>query len=87
MLPAVSKILEIIVHKRFYFFLELLDLLYNKQFGFRHKLSTIDIVTKLITDICKALEKNEKTLAVYLDLSKAFDAIDYSILLLKKLDY
>jgi len=40
----------------------------------------------LITDTCKALDENETTLGVYLDLSKAFDTIDHSILL-KKLDF
>ena len=48
--------------------------------------STIDAVTKLITDICKALDENEATLAVCLDLSKALNTIDHSILL-KTLDY
>ena len=62
------------------------DLLYANQFGLRHKHSTIDAVTKLITDTCKALDENEATLAIYLDLSKVFDMIDHSILL-KKLDY
>ena len=56
------------------------ELLYDNQFDFRHKHSTIDAVTKLITDTCKALDENETTLAVYLDLSKAFDTIDHRIL-------
>ena len=64
----------------------MLDLFYDSQFGFRHKHSTIDAVTKFITDTCKALDENEGILAVYLDLSKAFDTIDHSILL-KKLEY
>jgi len=55
------------------------ELLYDNQFGFRHKHITIDAVTKLITDTCKALDENETTLAVYLDLSKAFYTIDHSI--------
>jgi len=56
------------------------DLLYDNKFGFRRKHSTIDAVTKLITDTCKALDENKATLAVYLDLSKAFDTIDHRIL-------
>ena len=68
LLPPVSKIPEKIVHKRLYFFLELHDLLYDNQFGFRHKHSTIDAVTKLITNTCKTSDENEATLAVYLDL-------------------
>jgi len=69
LLPAVSKI----------YLLELHDLFYDNHFGFRHKHSKIDTVTKLITDTCKALKENEATLAVTLDLSRAFDAIHHSI--------
>ena len=58
-------------------------LLYGNQFGFRRKHNTIDAVTKSIGDTCKALDENEATWAVYLDLSKAFDTIDHSILLKK----
>jgi len=86
LLPSVSKILEKIVHKRLIFFIEFHDLLYDNQFGFRCKHSTIDAVIKLITDTCKGLDENEETLAVYLDLSNAFDTIDHSILL-KRLDF
>ena len=62
------------------------DLFYDNQFGFRRKDSTIDAVAKFITDIGKALDENETILAVYLDLSKAFDTIDHSILL-EKLEF
>ena len=55
-LPSVSKIIKKIVHKWLYFFLELHDLLYDNQFCFRRTYSTIDAVTKLITDTCKALD-------------------------------
>ena len=87
LLPAVSKIHEKIVHKRLCFFLELHDLLYDNQFGFRHKHSTEDTVTNLITDTYKALHENEATLIIYLDLSKAFDTIDHSILLKRLSSY
>ena len=69
--------------RRLYNFLESHELLYDNQFGFRRKHSTIDAVTKFVTDTCKSLDDNESTLAVYLDLSKASDTIDHSILLKK----
>ena len=83
LLPSLSKLLEKIVHKRLYFFLEINKILIDNQFGFRQKHSTIDAVTKFVTETCTSLDNNESTLAVYLDLSKAFDTIDHTILLNK----
>ena len=67
----------------FYFFLELNKILIDNQFGFRQKHSTIDAVTKCVPETCTSLDNNESTSTVYLDLSKAFDAIDHTILLNK----
>jgi hypothetical protein len=86
LLPSISKILERVVHKRLYYFLDQQDIFYDNQYGFRKKHSTIDAVTKFITDIAQSFENKQSTLAVYLDLSKAFDTIDHTILH-KKLEY
>lgn len=56
------------------------------QYGFRPIHSTEQAVTKFIADTLDAREKNENTLATFLDLSKAFDTIDHKILL-EKLKY
>ena len=41
------------------------------------KHSTIDAVSKFIHDTLLAYDNNEYTVAIFLDLSKAFDAIDH----------
>ena len=64
------------------FFLELNKILIDNQFGFREKHITIDATTKFVTDT--SLDNNESTLPVYLDLSKAFNTIDHTILLNKR---
>ena len=53
------------------------------QFGFRTGYSTEMAITDLIDKVCKAVDQNETTLGIYLDLSKAFDTINHDILLYK----
>jgi len=61
-------------------------ILYDGQYGFRPKRSTIDAITDFVSDVLPSLDKRNTSLAVYLDLSKAFDTINHGILL-RKLEY
>ena len=72
-LPAFSKLLEKLVCNRLVQFIENKNLLYQHQYGFREKHSTIHPVLQLLKDISIANDKTTKdiTLAVFLDLSKA----------------
>jgi hypothetical protein len=82
-LPILSKILEKVIHNRLYFFLDQNNILYENQYGFRKKHSTIDAVTKFVTDVSNCMDEKLSSLAVFLDLSKAFDTIDLNILISK----
>ena len=63
LLPSVSKILEKAVHKRLYGFCETQHILYDNQYGFRPKHSTIDAVSKFSAHVMASLEDNLTTLA------------------------
>ena len=87
LLPCISKILEKIIHKRLYNFLLLQNIFYESQYGFRPKHSTINAVTELSNHVINSIDNKQCTLAVFLDLSKAFDTIDHMTLLAKLAHY
>ena len=83
LLPNFSKTFEKVVYNRFIEFIERLEILYYCQFGFRKNHSTALSLINLIDKIAKWIDRNEVTIGVFLDLSKAFDTLDHEILLNK----
>ena len=73
------------MHKRVYRHLEENNLIYNSQYGFHPWYSCENAVGELLSVIIKGHENNKTTIAVFLDLSKAFDTLSHSVLL-EKLD-
>lgn len=83
LLSQLSKILEKCLKKRLMSFLEENNLLSTNQFGFIKNKSTDDAIFQLTSNLYKALDDSEKALAIFLDLAKAFDTVNHSILLSK----
>ena len=86
LLSNINKIIEKIMHERLYNFLSIHNCIYENQFGFRRNHSTNHALISLTEHIRDALDNNSISCGVFIDLQKAFDTVDHTILL-KKLDH
>lgn len=82
-LPTLSKIIEKLVAEQLKTFLECYSILPPLQSGFRRKHSTQTALLKVVNDISKALDDSHATILILLDQSKAFDVVDFNLLLSK----
>ena len=87
LLPFFSKILERLMHNRLYNFLTEHNILAMNQFGFRKNYSTFLALMDLVDNISKHIDEGNYSIGIFLDLSKAFDTIDHTILLDKLCRY
>jgi hypothetical protein len=80
LLTNFSKFFEKIMYYRLIEYIDRYEILYCCQFGFRKNHSTSFALIHLVNKITSAIDRNEITAGVFLDLSKAFDTIDHEIL-------
>ena len=86
LLSIFDKIIEKIVHKRLYNFLEQNNILYKNQFGFRKNNSTTFALLQITEKIKETIDNRKYGCGIFIDLRKAFDTVNHNILL-KKLEH
>ena len=82
----IRKIIEKIMHKLLYSFLEIQNCFYPAQFGFPLNVSTNNALISITENIQTQLDKGKYCAGVFVDLKIAFDTVDHNILL-RKLNY
>lgn len=83
LLPLIGKLMEKLIHSRVYSYLQTKGFFTESQCGFHPQHSTNQAIGNMLQYVFNQLNNNTPTLAVYFDLSKAFDTIDHKILLIK----
>ena len=82
-LTQFSKVLKKLFEKRLREFIDKNDILFDGQYGFRANRSTGLALTELVDTISNALDKNKYCIGVFIDLKKAFDTVDHTLLIEK----
>ena len=82
-LSVYSKIIERVVYRQVYKFLEKYSILSEHQFGFRSGKSTTQAILKFLNVVYPSLDSGHNVISVFCDFAKAFDSVDHSILLRK----
>ena len=74
-LNAINKVFERILHTQLMRYIEINNILPNFQFGYRKNHNTCQAVLTFAKEIEKTLDKKQSAIAVFMDLSKAFDTV------------
>ena len=82
-LSQFNKIFEKLLYNRIYSYLTRFSLLSDRQFGFRKNFSTTSAINKIYDNLLSNIDQSLYSCCIFLDLSKAFDAVNYKSFLLK----
>lgn len=82
-LSNVSKIFERVIYNRLLEYLEENHLINNIQHGFRSNKSVTTAAISFIESVIESVDRGEETIGIFMDLTKAFDCVEHSLLLNK----
>ena len=87
LLPTISKLFERVIYNQLYNYLNIHDIITSCQYGFRRHHSTELAAIELVDRTTSELDHYKIPFNIYIDMSKAFDLIDFTVLLHKLSHY
>ena len=83
LVPIISKIFEKVIYNRLIEFLNKHNIIKKEQNGFQHNKSTSLAAFSLIKNITEYIDEKISVVAIFFDMSRAFDFVDHEIMLTK----
>ena len=79
LLSNIEKFFEKLIYKRLYTFLDISNLIYSLQFGFRQKYSTTHALINLTESIGQTLDEGSFGCGIVVDFQRALDTVDHTV--------
>ena len=79
-LPCLLKVLENLVNNQLTGFLDVYSILFGMQSGFCSGYGCVTTTLKVLNYVTTALDSKQCCAAIFIDLTKAFDRVDHSII-------